>query len=145
MSIRVAATDAEIAACDPVMRELRPHLGDEGDLVARVRAQEASGYRLAFVDDGHEIVAVAGFRLGQNLAWGRFLYVDDLVTLPSRRSEGHGAALLAWLKDEALRQGCEQLHLDSGVQRKDAHRFYEREGLIVTSLHFAAKLAPRAP
>ncbi|GMR05632.1 MAG: hypothetical protein BMS9Abin25_0207 [Gammaproteobacteria bacterium] len=35
--------------------------------------------------------------MGNNLAWGRFLYVDDLVTSSSAWSQGHGSPLLAWL------------------------------------------------
>ena len=92
------------------------------------------------------MVAVAGFRVGENLAWGRFLYVDDLVILPEHRSKGYGAKLLAWLKGKAAMEGCEQMHLDSGIQRKEAHRFYEREGMTMASLHFVEKIAPnKAP
>ena len=76
MNIRVATTDAEIAACYPVMRELRPHIA-EGQFLSRVRNQENAGYRLAYVQASNSAVAVAGFRLGENLAWGRFLYVDE--------------------------------------------------------------------
>ncbi len=141
MDIRIATTDAEIAACHPVMRELRPHV-PEDQFVARVRAQEVAGYRLACIEEDGAVVAVAGFRIGENLAWGRFLYVDDLVTLAAVRSRGHGAALLSWLRAHAVREGCAQLHLDSGIQRKDAHRFYEREGMTMTSLHFAEKITP---
>ena len=139
MTIHIATTDSEIAACYPVMRELRPHLA-ENQFLSRIRNQETAGYRLAFVQAQNEVVAVAGFRLGENLAWGRFMYVDDLVTRPSHRSRGYGALLLSWLKDYALKNGCLQLHLDSGSQRKDAHRFYEREGLAVTGLHFMQPL-----
>ncbi len=135
MTIRIADSDAERAACFPVMRELRTRLGEE-EFLRRVRAQERDGYRLAYVQEDGRPVAVAGFRLGENLAWGRFLYVDDLVTLASERSRGHGTALLAWLWERALAEGCESLHLDSGVERVDAHRFYEREGLARTSFHF---------
>ena len=63
-----------------------------------------------------QTVAVAGFRVGENLAWGRFLYVDDLVTLSAHRSKGYGSKLLTWLKAFAVREGCMQLHLDSGIQ-----------------------------
>lgn len=138
MTIHVATTDAEIAACLPIMRELRPQLTPE-DFVARIRRQEQTGYRLACVDESVGVVAVAGFRVCENLAWGRFLYVDDLVTGSAYRSRGHGARLLTWLRDRAAQEGCAQLHLDSGMQRKDAHRFYEREGLPATSLHFAVR------
>jgi hypothetical protein len=34
------------------------------------------------------------------------------------------------------------VHLDSGVQRKDAHRFYEREGMKLASFHFSQVIAP---
>lgn len=100
------------------------------------------GYRLACVDvPAAGFVAAAGFRLSENLAWGRFLYVDDLVTRSEYRSKGYGTTLLSWLKDYAAQAGCVQLHLDSGIQRKDAHRFYEREGLCVAGYHFSQGIA----
>ena len=120
MNIQVATTDAEIAACYPVMRELRPQLED-ANFLSRVRILEKTGYLLAFVQQSDEVVAVAGFWIRENLAWGRFMYVDDLVTLASHRSQGIGTRLLAWLREYAINEGCRQLHLDSGTQRKDAH------------------------
>ena len=33
------------------------------------------------------------------------------------------------------------MHLDSGIQRKDAHRFYEREGMSLASVHFVGNIA----
>ncbi|WP_018954325.1 GNAT family N-acetyltransferase [Thioalkalivibrio sulfidiphilus] len=139
MNIRHASEEADLVACYPVMHALRPRL-DLEDFIARVRRQQAGGYRLAMLEADGQVVTVAGYRLGDNLAWGRFLYVDDLVTLESARSRGHGTRMLAWLRAEARREGCVQLHLDSGVQREDAHRFYLREGLQMTSLHFAERL-----
>jgi len=76
----------------------------------------------------------------QNLAWGRFLYVDDLVTTDEQRSKGNGARMLSWLREYAVKEGCSELHLDSGMQRLDAHRFYEREGMSKTGFHIAEKL-----
>ncbi len=139
MEIHIAKSDTEIAACYPVIRELRPHIGEES-FVSRVRTLERSGYRLAYCQGPEGPVAVAGFRLGESLAWGRFLYVDDLVTLSSHRSRGFGAALLSWLAEFAAREGCDQLHLDSGIQRKDAQRFYEREGIQLAGYHFAERI-----
>ncbi len=141
MSIRVATTEVEIAACYPVMRKLRPHVAEE-QFLPRIRSQESAGYRLAYLQVSDSVVAVAGFRISENLAWGRFLYVDDLVTLPEHRSKGYGARLLFWLKEQAAKGGCEQMHLDSGIQRKEAHRFYEREGMTMSGFHFVAKVAP---
>ena len=91
---------------------------------------------MAYVAVGGKPVAVAGFRVGENLAWGRHLYVDDLVTSAEHRSKGYGALLLGWLRGIAKERGCRELHLDSCVQRTDAHRFYLREGLTLSSYHF---------
>jgi len=135
MKIELAQSDAEILACFSVMRHLR-ELQDAQSFLDRVRSQQRSGYLLAALTDGAGPVAVAGFRLGQNLAWGRHLYVDDLVAIPEARSKGFGAALVSWLADFARTESASELHLDSGTRREDAHRFYQREGFENSSLHF---------
>ena len=137
--LRVLEGAADLAAAAPVMLELRVHLS-EAEFVARVEGQYTQGYRLLAAERAGRCVGLAGFRLGDNLAWGHFLYVDDLVTLPSERSRGVGRALLEWLAGYARREGCSQLHLDSGTQRLDAHRFYEREHMRVSSYHFQRRL-----
>jgi GNAT superfamily N-acetyltransferase len=137
-----AKSDAEIADCYDVMAELRPHIPRER-FVALVKSMHADGYRLACIRSAGRVVAVAGYRISTNLFYGRNLYVDDLVTAESGRSRGHGKALLAWLRQLAVDEGCDAFHLDSGVQRKDAHRFYLREGLELSSYHFSARLRAR--
>ena len=138
-SIQIAETDQQIDACYPIMRELRDHLQME-TFVTRIRYQQSSGYILAYLEDDGIVAAVSGFRIGENLAWGRFLYIDDLVTNTECRSKGYGSRLLEWLKAHASAQSCDQLHLDSGLQRVDAHRFYLREGLPKTSFHFSTAI-----
>ena len=138
-NIHIAETPAEIAACFPIMSQLRPQYGQD-DFMTRVQRQMKDGYRLASLSTDGIVQAVAGYRLLENLAWGRFLYVDDLVTNQNSRSQGHGKTLLAWLTAHAHRQGCAQLHLDSGAHRKDAHRFYLREGMENLGFHFMTKL-----
>jgi GNAT superfamily N-acetyltransferase len=137
--VKIATTDEALRRCFPVMQLLRPHLSEE-TFIARVNRQREAGYRLAYCEESSAPVCVAGFRLGENLAWGRFLYVDDLVTSESVRSRGLGRSMLAWLQAYAKKHGCEQLHLDSGMQRKRAHRFYEREGMQASGYHFVTLL-----
>src|SRR5689334_5866316 len=108
MRIVVARTNADIADCWPVMAQLRPHLSLE-DFMAAARRQSKEGYRLAFIRRGQKVAAVAGFRIQHCLAWGRFCYVDDLVTDEGTRSKGFGAALLRWLCKQAKADGCQRL------------------------------------
>ena len=136
---RSALTDAEIAACHPVMVQLRPHIPAEG-FVEHIRRQMGGGYELAFVEHDGVAVAVAGFRELENLAWGRFVYVDDLVTDGRHRSAGYGSMLLEWLLGVARSRDCDALHLDSGVQRFDAHRFYLAHRMRISSHHFEIRV-----
>jgi GNAT superfamily N-acetyltransferase len=122
------------------MRQLRPRLAAEQDFLARVRRQQQQGYLLACVEEQGQAVCVAGFRLLENLAWGRFLYVDDLVTDEAAHSRGHGEAMLNWLIEYARREDCDELHLDSGVQRFGAHRFYLNHRMDITAHHFGLRL-----
>ena len=66
--------------------------------------------------------------------------VDDRVNARSVRFRGYGQRLFDWLLAEARREGCEQLHLDSGVQRYEAHGFYLKNRLHITSHHFTRVL-----
>ena len=141
INICLAESEEQISLCFPVMAELRPHLL-EREFVERVRRQQReNGYQLAFLEESAAVRAVAGFRFAEFLAWGRILYVDDLVTASAERSRGHGQALFGWLVARAKANGCAQLHLDSGVQRFDAHRFYLRQRMSITSHHFALELS----
>ena len=137
MQVKIAKSESEVASCYAVMRELRPNI-DQVSFPDHIRRQEEEeeGYQLAYVEDVRGAVAVAGFRISENLAWGRFLYVDDLVTLAEHRSKGYGAHLLGWMHDFARSQGCRELHLDSGTQRTEAHRFYKQQGMQLSSYHF---------
>ena len=137
--IALATTDEEIAASYPVMQQLRGHV-KESDYVALVRKLQWGGYLLACLRDGDRVVAAAGFRLTSSLAWSDFIYVHDLVTDDATRSAGHGRRLLSWLADYGRAHGCKEMHLDSGVQRFEAHRFYLRERMDITCHHFAMTL-----
>jgi GNAT superfamily N-acetyltransferase len=135
MKISLAETEEEIAACFAVMRHLRSHLHQHA-FMAAVARMKGEGYRLVYLADP-EVRAVAGFRRMEALSTGVVLYVDDLVTSPEHRSKGYGKRLLDWLLEQAKKEDCQYLELDSGVKRVDAHRFYEREGMGKTAFHFS--------
>lgn len=140
IQISVAESVNDLQRCFPVMRELRTKLDPDGFMAQVERQSRGQGYRLVFLEDAGEVRAVAGFRVAEFLAWGRTLYVDDLVTRAADRSRGYGDRLFDWLVDWAQREACDQLHLDSGVQRFAAHRFYLRKRMDITSHHFALEL-----
>lgn len=136
MQVKIAESVEELKLICPVLLQLRPQYSED-TLVTQIQSQQADGYRVAYVAQGENILSVAGFVMGQKLAWKKHIYVDDLVTNEAHRSTGAGRFLIDWLKQYGLDNGCQQLHLDSGVTRFGAHRFYLREGFDITSHHFA--------
>ncbi|RXJ72856.1 GNAT family N-acetyltransferase [Veronia nyctiphanis] len=119
-----------------VLLSLRPSYDIE-TLKTQIKRQQQQGYQVVYVSGKHGVLAVAGFVISEKLAWGKHIYIDDLVTNPEFRSTGVGAFLMSWFKALADEKGCGQIHLDSGVQRFAAHKFYLREGFNIASHHFS--------
>lgn len=140
MDIQFAKSDADIRACFSAMSELRPHLTVESFVAQVTRQMEEHGYRLVYILDNEQVVAAAGYRVAEFLAWGKTFYIDDLITISSARQKGYGGALLDWLLAEAKKLGCEQFHLDSGTHRHDAHRLYMSRKLKISSHHFSKEV-----
>jgi GNAT superfamily N-acetyltransferase len=140
VDIRIVSTEAQIRACFPAFHELRPHLLED-DFVAQVERQMKNhDYVLVSLTAEKQVAAAAGYRVAEFLAWGKTFYVDDLVTSSFARKRGHGGRLLDWLIDKARELSCDQFHLDSGVQRHDAHRLYLGRKMRITAHHFAREL-----
>jgi ribosomal protein S18 acetylase RimI-like enzyme len=139
--LRYAETDREVAACFPVMALLRPHLSTAEELVTRVARQRAAGYRILAAWRDDLPLALAGYRVEENLIHGRFIYVDDLVTAESERGSGLGAQLLAAVAEAGQREGCTRLVLDTALDNVLAHRFYYRQGLLARALRFSRVIA----
>lgn len=133
-------SDEHYRACFEVMRELRPHLSDAAAFTAQARRQGAQGYRLLAAWQDNEVKGLAGYRLQENLIYGRFLYVDDLVSAPDARGLGVGGALIAALREEAQGQGCAHFVLDTGLGNALAQRFYFKQGLLARGMHFTQQL-----
>ena len=65
-----------------------------------------------------------------NTFWlsGPTCYVSSIITNKPERGQGNGIKLMDHARDLAKERGCKGLVLDSGMPRKQAHRFYERYG-----------------
>lgn len=138
-NITLVKTEADISRCVETMQHLRPHLVPQ-NFVSQVLRQFKQGYQLAVIFDEGTAASLMGFRIQEFLAWGRVLYIDDLITHPNCLKRGHAGQLLDWAEEYAKKNGCEQVHLDSGYQRNDAHRLYLNKGFDLVSHHFAKKL-----
>lgn len=125
LTINELLSQKEILDAFPVMNQLRTHLDEKAYLDLVTEAKEKDMYRLFALYDQDEIVAVTGFKPMITLYYGRFVWVCDLVTDKNIRSKGYGEKLLAYVHAWAKENDYDNVALSSGLQRTDAHRFYE--------------------
>ncbi|MGA0532609.1 GNAT family N-acetyltransferase [Hansschlegelia sp. KR7-227] len=130
----------KLAACFPVISLLRPRLKNVQEWIDRASEMATEGYRVLAAWQGDRVVALAGYRVTENLIHDRFLYVDDLVTAEDARGKGLGAALLKELSTIGVDEYCGRLVLDTAATNENARRFYKREGLNDAVIGFVKQL-----
>jgi len=139
--VKTAVTEADILKCRRAVQALRPSLTDDIYLEAATKTI-ADNRRFIFIEENNEAAAVAVFETGYNLFRGKYIYIDDLSTLPEHRGKRFAGTLLDWIFNYAKTENFDEIHLDSGVNeaRTDAHRLYLNKRFQVSSLHFVTKL-----
>lgn len=140
MNIKSLKTHEEIAQSFDTFWELRPHLTDKEVFVAQVMQQLKEGYEIIAAYEQEEVVACIGFRFLTTLAWGKILYIDDLITKEKTRGKGYGKILLDHVIQIARERLCKEVHLDTGYTRHAAHKVYLKQGFEFNCHHLALKL-----
>lgn len=87
---------------------------------------------------------VRGFCHGTyfNTFWlsGKTCYVSSIISNEEDRGKGYGRKLMDHAKELAEARGCNALVLDTGMPRKEAHRFYEIYGFEKSAYCFTLHL-----
>ncbi|KYG66442.1 hypothetical protein AZI86_05180 [Bdellovibrio bacteriovorus] len=130
----------DLKRCFPVMRELRPHLSYEEYLLIYQEAQKTDGYEIVAVESGDQILALIGYRFLSDFVRGRHLYIDDLVSTESARSQGLGAKLLIYAEEIAKQNKCKVLRLCTGVENERGVKFYEKNNWTKRAYAYAKKI-----
>ena len=140
--IKIADSDEDVKACHEVMVLLgkrRASLSQE-QYFQEIQKQQKEGYVMAYLEDAQGKQAVAGYRYANLIAYGKMLYLDDLVVREEVRSKGYGGMLIDWLEEQAIKNDCDVFNLTSGTERDKAHKFYFQKGFHIDDFHFCKKL-----
>lgn len=131
---------ADVVDVLPLMRELRPALGEESFLRLYKEAKMRDDYKLVGLVQADFCVALMGYRILFDFVHGKHLYIDDLVVEKDLRGQGLGKRLLDHALAEAAREECQGLRLCTGIENQAATKFYEREGWQARAVAFKIKL-----
>ena len=108
----------------PIMNQLRTDLTEETYLEL-LQEMKKDGYSLYALYKDNQMVSLAGLSWRVNFYSKRHVFIYDLVTDAAYRSSGFGEKLLTYIHNWAKENGAAYVALESGIQRNNAHRFYE--------------------
>ena len=114
----------ELHSAYPVVSQLRKHLSID-DFVELVTKMMESGYKAFCLFENGEIVSYAGIAILINLYYGRHIWVYELVVDEKKRGNGYGKQMLSHIEQYAKNNGINCIALSSGLEKKEAHMFYE--------------------
>jgi len=122
-----------------VLKQLRVELSYEEfeDLVYEMRHMD---YKMFGLFEKGELITYAGASVLTNFYHKRHLFIFDLVSDEKFRTQGYGKIMLEYLQDYARTAACENIVLSSGLQRVQAHNFYENEGFSKKSFVFTKNI-----
>lgn len=125
MNIIELKSEEEWRRVYPLMHQLREQLDEEEYLNLVRDASLNENYHLFALCVENRAVSLAGFKPMTTLYYGKFIWVCDLVTDESERSKGYGKRLIQFVHTWSKKHRYFTVALSSGLQRKEAHRFYE--------------------
>ena len=68
------------------------------------------------------------------------MYIPELIVTEKYRNQGIGTSLINTCIFLAKEKKCHKIRLESGIQRKEAHKFYEKLGFESKSFSFTKNL-----
>lgn len=140
VTIRPARLD-DAEALAPLMAQLRDP-GTPAQVRARLeRLAEHADYHMLVAERDGRVIGMAGLMRGMAHHYeGTYARVVALAVSPEARGGGVGTALMRASEAWAREVGAGSVHLTSGIQREEAHRFYRTLGYEATGVRFFRKL-----
>ena len=101
----------------------------------------SASHLLLVAEEEGQIIGLLHLRMEFQLHHcGTVAEIMELIVSREVRSKGIGAALLKAAREQAIQHHCIQFEVTSNQKRKQAHRFYQREGLEQTHIKLTEAL-----
>ena len=132
-------TPDELPTILPFIQQLNPHQ-EPAELARRLAVMMPLNYHCLAAFDGTTMVGVCGFWLGMRFWCGEYIDIDNVIVDESRRSQGIGEKMIAWVEAYGTARGCQMAVLDCYVTKYAAHKFYLRQDYQILGYHFVKML-----
>ena len=136
-----AATKDDLDTVYGLIKQLSSHEFSKEQFSGCYLYNLEKGRVLVYEKDHHNICGCLVFNIHYPLHFSRkSAEIVNLVVDESVRNRGIGRELLSYFEQIAIDNGCVCIEVDSGKQRKSAHRFYERDGFVCNHYKFTKGL-----
>lgn len=122
------ATENDVVPLIPLMEQLGYQIS-EADLLENIKLHLSPAYALFVSEMAGKLIGFISIHIY------RYPHLKDslsritaLCVDANYRSFGIGGKLLTYAEKYIKSRGCKLIELTSGIQREDAHRFYEKYG-----------------
>lgn len=134
-------SDQELGLGYEVVKELRQALTLAEFTEKVTDCQRRGKYRLFAWEVEGKLVACCGVMPMPTLYYTDCLWVAELIVREGVRGQGIGGQFLRIMEKWAKAEGYQEMALSSGIQRTEAHRFYqEKADYQLVSHQFQKKL-----
>lgn len=118
------------------MYELCLYLCDSDEFLQCIGCVIFQSYCILVVWDQGKVVVFVGYCFQENLVYGFFFYVDDLVVVSSECGKCWGEWLLVVMEEVVVQVGCVCLVFDIGMVNVLVQCFYFCQGMLIGVLCF---------
>ncbi|PAF19234.1 GNAT family N-acetyltransferase [Terribacillus saccharophilus] len=96
---------------------------------------------LVFEEDQSVIAVISMHFIPQLAVKGDFARISYLAVDKNIRSKGIGRKIEEYCTDLAIKRNCDRIEVHCHLRRKDAHRFYMRQGFTESPKYFIKMLS----
>lgn len=119
----------------PFLRLLNQNI-PEDILASRLTEMFTQGYKCVGIFNEDKLIGISGLWIMTKYYVGKHIEPDNVIIHPDYRGSGVGVALMKWIYNYAISQGCVASELNCYVSNKAGQKFWINQGYSVIGFHF---------
>ena len=125
----------------PFLRLLNDKIAEDV-LESRLAEMFAQNYKCVGVFKAGKLIGLSGLWIITKYYVGRHIEPDNVIIHPDHRGEGIGEAMMQWIYEYAVSQGCIASELNCYVSNHPGQKFWINQGYKAIGFHYQKILAP---
>lgn len=134
-------TESNKADIIPFLSLLNEKIGND-ILESRLIEMFTQGYKSVGIFDSEKIIGLSGLWIMTKYYVGKHIEPDNVIIHPDYRGSGIGDALMKWIYEYAISQGCIASELNCYVSNNAGQKFWINQGYNVIGFHYQKMLLP---